>query len=240
MSILTEYRKDLDTLKDLTAFIIKDHNFEKWSEADVEEAINDAVLDLAIRAQMIKDEIAIHIEENRYIYDVKAWITAENNAAAGTNKEFGFLSRVGLSGVDEPSLMPSSYQAINFSQQKLNDGQGLYANRFYIDLLSPGKLQVIPPDADGEALPDEEGNIQVQYIGLPDYMDAAGDYPDSMVAPQFHDSIAVGAAAILLYEGNEGDLQHAVGLDNEFTRLIASAVASEYDGETNYRGARPA
>jgi len=240
MSILTEYRKDLATLKNLTAFILADHNFEKWDEDLVEEAINDAVLDLAIRAQMIKDEIAIHIEEDRYIYDVKGWITAANNAVSGTNKEFGFLNRVGLSGVVEPSLMPSSYATINFSQQKINNGQGLYANRFYIDLLSPGKLQVIPPDADGEALPDEAGNIQVLYVGLPDYMDNTTDFPDSMVAPQFHDSIAIGAAAILLYEGNEGDVQRAIGLDNEFTRLIAMAVASEYDGETNYRGARPA
>lgn len=240
MSILTEYRKDLATLKNLTAFILKDHNFEKWSEEDVEEAINDATLEFALKTKVVQDEIDIQVEEDRYIYDVKAWILAANNDTPGTNKEFGLLVRVGLSGVIEPSLMPSSHLTINFSQQAVNEGQGLYANRFYIDLLSPGKLQIIPPDADGETLPDTEGNIQVGYVGLPDYMDDTGDYPDSMVAPQFHDTIAVGAAAILLYEGNEGDVKHAIGLDNEFSRLCGLAVASEYDGQTTYMGARPA
>ena len=237
MSILNEYRKNLTALKAKTAFILTDHNFEKFSEEQVEEAINDAAMDFSLRCQCVKDEINILVEEDRVVYDVKAFITAANNATPGTNKKFGFLIRVGLSGVDEPSLMPSHSMAVNFSNSDMY--QTIYANRFFVDLLSPGKLQIMPPSADGEALPSEDGNIQVFYVGLPDFMDTGADYPDAIIPPQFHDSIATGAAAMLLYEGDEQDLLAAQDLDMEFKRQIMRAVAQEYEGQGIYQSARP-
>ena len=239
-TILNEYRKTLSALKSLTARFLVDFDFDKFGEDQVAEAVNDACMDFALRTQAVKDEINLLVSENKHIYDIKAFILEANTAASGTRKEFGFIKRVGFSGTDEPAFMPTSSHEVNFTNASQFISQGLYVNRFFVDLLSPGKLQIFPPDADGTALPSESGNLQVLYIGLPDYMDDPGDYPDSMIAPQFHDAIAIGAAAMLLYEGNETDVKQADILDQEFTRLCMMAVMNEYDGQTNYQGARPA
>lgn len=237
--ILNDYRKNLTQLRAAAAQILTDHYFERWDTTRLDEAINDAAAEFALRTQLVYDEVPIQILENEYIYNVKAFILAGNNTTPGTYREFGFVTRVGFSGTDEPAHMPSNHTDINFSLIDINQEQGLYANRFHIDLDSPGKIRILPPDADGETLPDETGNLQITYVALPTFLESTSGYLDAMIPPQNQDAIPIGAAAMLLWEGNEADCLLADGLESEFDRLCRKAAAGSFMNMTTYDGARP-
>lgn len=229
MSILNEYRKNLEQLIDETLLLCGDPLGEKWSPTRAAIAVNESVLDFVIKTQMVKEEINIQVKDDLFIYDVKTRIEDD-----GTLRLFAYQIRVGFAGKTEPAYMPVSLFDIDMT--------GYGSRVWYIDHLSPGKISIPIPSADGAALGASdpyEDNIQVLYVAMPTYMDDDADYPDSKILPIYHQAFPYGAASRLLDEGDEAAIARAVNCEAEFVTWIGRAAIEEHRGTTDYGGFRP-
>jgi len=230
MSNLNDYRKNLETLVEDTLRLTGDPLGERWSSTRAAEAINDTVLDFNLRVQTIREEINVQLKEDIFEYDIKTRVEE-----AGTLRLFCFPIRVGFSGRNAPAFTPVTLLDI--------DLVGYSANVWYASHLSPGKLTVITPSADGAAAGDADpykNNIQVLFCAEPTIMEADDDFPDSMISILFHQGIPYGAAIRLLHEGTLDDLALADQHEAEYRKWTSRAIGEQWRGETDYGGCYPA
>lgn len=230
MSILDDYRKDREALRDASWILLGDPLGERYDPDRVDEALNDTVLDFNLRTQMIKEELNIQVKEDVFDYDIRQRV--EEN---GTLRLYGFPLRVGFYGRKEPGYMPVSLFDV--------DMVGYTSGIWYRDNLSPNRIAIITPSADGAAAGDSDpyaDNIQVLYVAEPTYMDEDADYPDSKILAIYHQAFPYGAASRLLDEGDVDDMAKALEYDAEFKKWIHRALAEEFRGQTDYGGFRPA
>lgn len=229
MSLLSDYKKTLDTLADETLLLLGDPEGERYSSSRVYEAINDTVLDFALETELVKEEINVKILEDVYEYNIS--LLAEND---GTLREFGFPLMVGYYG-DEQGAMPAmSRHVLDFV------GEAHFPRGWYLDTLSPGKIAIVLQSRDGEALPDEDYNMQVVFIALPTYMSSGASYPDENIQAHFHEVIKYGAASKLLDESeDETLLTRAEYFERLSTSGFQRAVTEQYRGQTPYMDTSP-
>ena len=236
---LSDYNKTMENLIDETALLMFDPNNERFIRPRVQEAVNDAVLEMCLEAQLVHDEINIQLFENTVEYDIVKQI--EEN---GSKKEYAFPVRIGYNGDENPSMWPTDYQVIdnlmvndiNLNFSEMDDFRP--HSRWSIDLISPGLIEIYPaPNTDGDSS-TEDGNMQVLYVGFPTYMDSEDDSPDSNVQEWIHQGIPYGAAYRLSDESNNMSL--ATAYEGEFIKWIRRAIKEFYRNQTVYDDARPA
>lgn len=233
MEPINTFRLSLSELRAEARRLLSDFSGERWTAARVDEALNHAALDLAIESGLIKDEIEVQLIEDSHLYDIRT-ICEED----GTVKEFGYILRVGYYGLERDALSPRSTMHMDFEGYTLSDTSE--PETFRLDLLGYGQIAVAPiPQASGETLPDDDGNIQVTYAGLPAKMTNDSDYPDSSFQPMYHLYFPFKAAAKLLDEGDEEDMKKAALFDVEARRILKRAVADVQRGKTQYDSMRP-
>ncbi|KKN75078.1 hypothetical protein LCGC14_0384520 [marine sediment metagenome] len=231
---LADFKKTRTELVDQTLLLMDDPLGERWAASRVPEALNDAVLDFCMKTQVIKAEINIVLKTNIHEYDIKTQVEED-----GTLRLYGFPIRVGFNGNGDPGMWPTTLLTIDLmgSSQTANASP----MQWHLDSVSPGKIVLFgPPAADGTASPSESGNMQVTYIGLPNYMDDDGDYPDAHIPVASYETIPYGAAAMLLEEGDGDDLAKSIEYEALFRRGTLAAVAEDYRSNTVYDDARPA
>ena len=233
MARLDEYKKSAETLIDETALLLNDPLCERWSRSRIKEALNDAVLDFCLRAQMIKEELNVRLREDVVEYDIKKRVEEDDGL-----RDYGFPTRFGFNGTDA-GMWPVDLATIDLMGYQ--QSAGVTPHRWHLGGVSPGKVVLFGgPAADGESLPSEEGNMQVTYIAFPAYMDGEGDYPDAAIPVGNHQAFPYGAAARLLDEGDAEDLRKAIAFDVTFHQGVLSAVSEDYRSMTTYDDARPA
>ncbi len=233
-TLLSAYRKDVAALIVKTRLLLGDPSGERWTSAQIIEALNFAALEFAIETECIQDEIEIQLKADSWAYDIINSITED-----GTVKPYGWLKRVGYYGKSSPALSPST----NF----VLDHAGLAGStvgtttRFHLDMLSYGEVGVLPiPSEDGAVLPSDTGNIQVSYVGMPDEMVNTTDYPDSSIQAMYHQYLPYRAASYWLERSDdEEDLAMAAQFDMNFRTGCSEAVGDQYQGQTGYADMRP-
>lgn len=234
MTLLSEYRRTRAQLASEALLLGRDPNGERFTAARVAEKLNDACLEYALRTQIIKDEINIQIKANVFEYDIKNRIETD-----GTKREFGMPLRLGYNGNDDAGVWPTTALRLDLKRDYIRQGK-MKPTFFYICAVAPGKLQILGIlTTDGEALPSEENNLQVAYVGLPVYMSTAASYPDTQIPAYFHEAIPYKAVSFLLEEGDEEALQLADFYDQKFNSWIYEAVVESYRGNTAFDSFRP-
>ena len=233
MRIVTDENRRLDWLIARTLLILQDPNGEKYAQARIIEALNFACLEIAITTELIKDEIDIQVLAAQAAYDVAAAITTD-----GTVHPLAYPVRIGYSGTTAPGLLPISTMVLD----AVNLGTSVTSNplAWRLDLLSYGEIQIDPvPQDDGEALPDETGNLQVAYVGMPTPMATpATDYPDPLIPGYYHELLPFFAARFILDEGDVEDM--ALGdRYGERWRQGTNEVKSDSYNLTSYSDTRP-
>jgi len=227
------YRKDLAALMVKTRLLLHDPSGERWTDTRVIEAINFAALEFAIITECIKDEVEVQLLANQWSYDIKQAVEA-----SATLNPYGWPVRIGYYGKESGALKPTTSHVVDLSGATVMPAGS--SNQFQVNMLSYGEVGVIPiPSTDGEALPGDEGNIQVTYIGMPESMDAVEDFPDEEMQEVYHQYIPYEAASLLLEEGDEEDLIVAADYDANFKSGCYEAIGDQYQGQTGYADMRP-
>ncbi len=233
MNFRTDYRKNKSELMEDTYFLLRDQNMERYSSDDIATALNDACMEFALRTKIVKDEINVQVKEHVSEYDIKTRIEED-----GTKRTMGFPIRIGYDGDNEPGLWPTSIMGMDFFGYKRSDR--VMPSYWFMSIVSPGKIQIVgDPQSDGETPPSEDGNLQVRYIGLPEYITNNSDYPDSHIPADYHKAFPYKAAALLLEHGDEEDLAMADQFEIVFENAILTAIGDEYKGQSPYEEVRP-
>ena len=232
MEPLTSYRKSLNTLVIETQFLLMDPNGERYSVTRIKEKLNESALSYCLKTQLIKEEINIQLKEDIFEYDVKTRVQESVSL-----RYYAFPLRIGYDGDNEPAVMPGSLLAIDFKGYRRD--LSMMPSLWYLDAVSPGKIQILgPPQKDGQTPPSERGNLQVQYVAMPTYMDTGASYPDT-IPSFFHRFLPYGAASLILEDGDKDDLIMAIRYEGIFYSGVTEQVAEEYRGRTPYDDCRP-
>lgn len=240
--MLSDHRKNLAALIRDTALRCDDPTLERWSQARLIEAINEATLDLALEARCIVCAVPVTVYKDKQVYDLRE----ENDAYSGKTRDFGFPVRVeyvqdALATVPAPGGRPRlrtvDHPTLDFGGVSLLLTG--FPARVTKELLSPNKIAIFPmAGADGSAT-TLQGNLLAWFVAFPDPMAVPVDYPDDLVSALFHQAIPLGAAARLLCEGNAEDLAMAVQLELEFYDAKMRAASALARGTGMYDSFRP-
>lgn len=233
MTTLLESRRRLDWLVSRTLLLLEDPNGEKYSSSKVIEALNFACLEIAISTEMIKDEVAIQLQEDGWYYDVKERVNEDS-----TKRPFGYAVRIGISGDDIPALLPVTTHTLDWTSVTLSDAGE--PTHWRLDFLSYGQIGVGPiPQSDGETLPSETDNLQVLYVAMPNPMETTEtDYPDALIPSYYHEFIPFFAAKYLLDEGDSEDMVMGDRYMSKFEQGKRGMVSDTYY-QTNYADVKP-
>lgn len=231
MEPVSSYRMNFGELVSRVYLMIDDPAGERFSEAVVKAALNDALVEIALETQLIIATATVGLKENQHLYDVNEVI----DAAGG--KAFGYPLRMVYDDADNAALSPFATAQFDLSGIRMNeDGRPLY---WRTDILPGGQVMIFPhPSDDGSTLPALTGNLQVTYVAYPDAMVDDTDYPDTL-SGQYHETLAERAAAMLLDEGVEEDMAVSDSLDASALAGVGKIISDQYRGLTQYDSARP-
>jgi hypothetical protein len=230
--LLSDYGKTLSQLRTRVLLLIDDPGGDRFTTASIWEAINDAMLDLALDTQLIKEKLTIKLLADQHLYEIH-----ERIAAGGTLRPYGFPVRIGYNLTTDSAIKPISTAMYDLARIGFNESSGPTAWR--TDIFSYGEVAFFPiPAADGSTIPALTGNVEVTYIALPTKMTSGTSTPDTLQA-QYHEAIAVRAAELLLDEGNAEDLMFADGFEADYERWTQRIVGDQYRGMTRYDSVRP-
>lgn len=255
------FGKTLGELVSMTLLAANDPNGERHAHSRVAEALNEVMLELALRVKLIYEEVSIAVEAGTATYDLHAII-----AAAGMQRECAMIQRIVYDdGGNLPVLKPTTFP--------FKDRAGFYPSEigtereWRSDMVPHGHFTLVPIPATGGAslsydypvdengnpigidesgtgfisgeVPEAEpGNVIVNYVALPRYMDTDESMPDTL-QDMFHAALSVGAAARLLDEGDSDDIKIAAMLDREFYGWMMQVKGEISRGITSYYDMRP-
>ena len=230
--MLSDYGKTLTELTSRVLLLIDDPAGERFATASIWEAINDAMLDLALDTQLIKEKLTVNLLEDQHLYEIQ-----ERIATNGTLRPYGFPVRIVYNLATDAAITPISSAMYDLARTGFYESNRPLAWR--IDLFSYGEVAFFPiPAANGSALPLLTGNVQVTYVALPTKMIIGTSTPDALQA-QYHEAVAIRAAELLLDEGNAEDLMFADGFEADYDRWTQRIVGDQYRGMTHYDSVRP-
>jgi hypothetical protein len=222
------------TFSDLVSMVylmIDDPSRERFPLEVVELAINEAMLDIALDTQLVRDDVSIQLQEDQHIYSLHDAI------AAGGKKALAYPLRVIYDASTNAGLPPVATELFDLAGIDLDTSA--WPMYWRPDIFPWGEFALYPiPNADGETLPTLTGNIQIKYVAYPTMMEADGDYPDTLPA-QYHEIIAVRAAEAVLETGGEEDLVLAEAFEKDFVGMKSRIVGDQYRGMTHYDAMRP-
>tara|TARA_Y100000034_G_scaffold70300_1_gene84816 strand:+ start:94 stop:792 length:699 start_codon:yes stop_codon:yes gene_type:complete len=231
--MISDFEKTLSDLRAETLLLLGDPSGDRYDAGRIDEALNDAALEYALETRTVTDELDVQILDNVYEYDIKTRCEEEGN------KGFAFPVRVGWDGRDAAALAPVTTHSLDRRGYSFNrDG---YPAGLVLDQLSQGRIHIFPiPNADGESLPSTDYNLQVLYVGMPDYMSDDADNPDSLIQAYFHHGLPYGAASRLLDESEDfGDQDRAEEYSDHFWSYIRETNKHVSMGSTQYQDATP-
>jgi hypothetical protein len=222
MSVRTRYIKNRAQLVAETLRLVDDPGGERFEAERAEELLNEAALDFNLTCSMVVESVSVALEAAVWELDA-ARVVAES----GSLRAYGSALRV-IWG-SGPALKPITALELDFmGVARGTPGDPLY---WVTDLLSPNRIAVFPVPARTETL-------EITFAALPRPMEADEDSPD--LPPLHHTALCYGAAARLLEEGDEADLERSLVLETEFRHAKLRAAAAGVRGETAYSGFAPA
>ena len=185
---VSNYRKTFSGLVTQTQGLLLDWYAERWPVARVKAAINDSMVDLAVKHRLCLDSVTVALVPGVMGYDVRAMIEGLRDAGS-TIRSFAGFDRVTLAGV---VVQPGSAEEFFTSRPP----------RWTADLTGFGKLIMMTP-------PERAENLTVGYVGYPTPMEDDEDAPDPALPP-CDDALCFAAASSLLLEGNLDEVKRAM------------------------------
>lgn len=205
---VSNYRKTRLQLVNRALMLAGDVLGEKYGKARAGEVVNDVVLDFSVKIRGCKDSLVVQMVEDQFLYNLPALVEVERGTGS-VPRLFGSVMRIVKDGL--------TFVAGTNRQSFFRTGRGGWA----VDIGSAGNLAVLPHPTVTGSDSGVTGNLTVQYYGLPEYMDSEADKPDSALPSGLDDAICYGAAARLLYEGdNPEDLEKAVYFDGKYLAAV--------------------
>jgi hypothetical protein len=236
-SALAAYSMTFAELVSRTYLMMDDPARERWEVVRVKEAINEAMLDIALDAQLIKETAIVQLTKGGIVYEVDLFASAQNK------RPYASPLRVVYDLETNPALHPVSKQELDrepgFNWSIPEGGSGCSPTKWHSDIFQHGEIGIWPPSSgDGVAPPGLTGNLQVTYVAHPTPMVNDIDHPDTLPA-LYHEAIAVRAAGLLLDEGGEEDVVLAENLVQEAEMWITKIVGDSYRNMTHYNDVSP-
>ncbi len=230
--MLTKYRINRAALAKKALLLADDPNGERFSSEQVNEALNDAMLELALDVRLILEKLTILLREQQHLYEIHPRVKV-----AGL-RPYGYPVRSVYDVTTNAALAPYTSELHDSFGMSL--GETGRPTTWRTDLFPHGEIVFFPlPASDGDTLPALTGNIELTYAAMPTLMDDDADYPDTLPA-QYHEAVAVGAAMLLLEGGaTEEDFALSVAMEAEFENWKAMIVRDESRGTTHYDAMRP-
>ena len=230
--MLTKYRMNRAALAKKALLLADDPNGERFSSEQVNEALNDAMLELALDVRLILEKLTILLREQQHLYEIHPRVKV-----AGL-RPYGYPVRSVYDVTTNAALTPYTSELHDSFGMSLGETGG--PTTWRTDLFPHGEIALFPlPASDGDTLPALTGNIELTYTAMPTAMNDDADYPDTLPA-QYHEAVAVGAAMLLLEEGaTEEDFALSVAMEAEFESWKAMIVRDELRGTTHYDAMRP-
>ena len=230
--MLTKYRMNRAALAKKALLLADDPNGERFASAQVNQALNDAMLELALDVRLIVEKLTIRMQEKQHLYEIHPRVKV-----AGL-RPYGYPVRSVYDVTTDAALVPYTTELHDLFGMSL--GETSRPTSWRTDLFPHGEIAFFPlPASDGDTLPALTGNIELTYAAMPTPMDDDADYPDTLPA-QYHEAVAVGAAMLLLEGGaTEEDFALSVAMDAEFESWKAMIVRDESRGNTHYDAMRP-
>ncbi len=230
--MLTKYRMNRAALAKKALLLADDPNGEHFSSEQVNEALNDAMLELALDVRLILEKLTILLREQQHLYEIHPRVKV-----AGL-RPYGYPVRSVYDVTTNAALTPYTSELHDSFGMSLGETGG--PTTWRTDLFPHGEIALFPlPASDGDTLPALTGNIELTYTAMPTLMDDDADYPDTLPA-QYHEAVAVGAAMLLLEgDATEEDFALSVAMEAEFESWKAMIVRDESRGTTHYDAMRP-
>jgi len=230
--MLTKYRMNRAALAKKALLLADDPNGERFSSEQVNEALNDAMLELALDVRLILEKLTILLREQQHLYEIHPRVKV-----AGL-RPYGYPVRSVYDVTTNAALTPYTSELHDSFGMSLGETGG--PTTWRTDLFPHGEIALFPlPASDGDTLPALTGNIELTYTAMPTLMDDDADYPDTLPA-QYHEAVAVGAAMLLLEgDATEEDFALSVAMEAEFESWKAMIVRDESRGTTHYDAMRP-
>ncbi|HQN20668.1 MAG TPA: hypothetical protein PKV86_16065, partial [Syntrophobacteraceae bacterium] len=215
--MLTKYRMNRAALAKKALLLADDPNGERFSSEQVNEALNDAMLELALDVRLILEKLTILLREQQHLYEIHPRVKV-----AGL-RPYGYPVRSVYDVTTNAALTPYTSELHDSFGMSLGETGG--PTTWRTDLFPHGEIALFPlPASDGDTLPALTGNIELTYTAMPTLMDDDADYPDTLPA-QYHEAVAVGAAMLLLEGGaTEEDFALSVAMEAEFENWKAMIV----------------
>lgn len=244
--MMNDYRWDLQTLRNKTLLLLEDPLGERYAAARINEALNDAQLDLVLETHLILVTAYIQLLEDDMTYDLKAEVDRQSLRA------FAFLRHLEYIQDEDYRTYTGGNPVMNTIGTKRLDLAGIrlastnpsgetLPTLATIDLVAPGKVSILPiPTADGDAIPSGyDGDLKFIYVAMPTQMSGDADYPDSLIPAIYHQGLPYGAAYRIMDEGDDQEVALADYFENEFQAWIRKANGEIYSGMTSYNDMRP-
>lgn len=246
-SMMNDYRWDLETLRKKTHLLLEDPNGQRYAAARINEALNDAQLDLVLDTHLILVTAYIQLLADDMIYDLKA------EADRQSLRAFGLLRHLEYIQDEDYRTYPGGNPVLNTLGTKRLDLAGIrlmstnpsgetLPTLSTIDLVAPGAISILPiPTSDGDSIPTSyDGNLKFIYVAMPTQMSSDSDFPDSLIPAIYHQGLPYGAAYRFMDEGGDEDVGLADYFEGEFQAWIRKANGEIYAGMTSYNDMRPA
>lgn len=208
-----------------------DPSGRRFASDQVNEALNDAMLEISLDVQLVKETLRILLQENQSMYEIHP------RAATASKRPFAYPVRLVYDVTTNAAISPFSTSLFDLAGINFSETGGPTGWR--TDIYPHGEISFAPRSGeDGDALPLLTGNVDLTYVAYPTIMDDDTDYPDWLPA-QYHESIAVGAAMLLLEGGPEEDLLVSLEMEKELEQWKAKIVGDVMRGMTHYDAVRP-
>lgn len=230
--MLNDFRKNRTQLAAKALLLADDPTGKRYTATQVVDALNDAMLDLALDVQLIKEKLSILLLENQHLYEIHPRVQVAGK------RPFGYPIRSVYDITTNAALSPIATSMFDLSGISFSETGGPTGWR--TDIFAHGEMAFSPtPSSQGDALPLLTGNIELTYVAYPTIMDDGADYPDTLPA-QYHEAVAVGAAMLLLEGGGtEEDLMLSASMEQEFEQWKAKIAGDEMRSMTHYNSIRP-
>jgi hypothetical protein len=236
-SAVSAYALTFSKLVSMVYLMVDDPSRERFAVDRVKQAVNEAMLDIALDVQLIKETAIIELKTGNIVYGVDTF--ADNQS----KRDYACPLRVVYNDANNPALQTVSKQELDtdpyFNWSVPARSTNYYPFKWHSDVFEHGEIGIWPPpNSDGESAPSLVGNLQVTYVAYPNPMVNDDDTPDILSA-MYHEAIATRAAEIMLNEGGEDDLVLAESMDNDAMSWTAKIVGDQYRNMTHYNDVSP-
>jgi hypothetical protein len=183
-----------DTLRLCNDFVSSGSSGRTYTFAEAVERINDVVLEMTVKNEMLKSSTTIQVVEEQNVYSFPE----------------GFLRLLRLvlhdaEGLETYVILPRAADTVVLTG-RIMDGQGQPTEMFRDNLRFDEIGVWAIPDTTGSAV-NTESNLVARYVRKPVKMTNNGDFPDTDVPPWIHKDIKYGAAALLLKASRKASLR---------------------------------